>query len=150
MADTTQEDRADEIFDVDDPIVIDLDDLTVAEQAEVEELSGLPFSSLLDSNTPNRKMLQALLFVSARKDYDDVTFEMAGLAKPGGYGWLMEDEQGKNRIPLLALQSGSPLTWALLAHTSDSAINDDETLHGASSGDASSPESENLTSSQTG
>ena len=118
---TDKQALADKIFDPDNPIVIDLDDLTISEQAEVEQLAGLPFSAIIQNDAPNKKLLQALLFVSARKSFPEVTFELAGMAKPHGYGWLLEDtEDGNSTVPLQALLSGSPLSWALSQATTSS------------------------------
>ena len=141
--------RADEIFSEKNPIVIDLDDLTIADQEEVEEMTGLPMTAILDTTRPTRKMLHALLFVTARKDFPDVTYEIAGLAKPGGYEWLMEvEEDGGYRLPLEGIKAGSPTIWELASRTTNSEKPGDEIPDTASSGDASSRSSENLTSSQ--
>ena len=44
----------------------------------VEDLTGLPFDALTDPDKPKGRMLQALAFISKRRENPDYTFEMAG------------------------------------------------------------------------
>ena len=64
-----------------DTLDIDINDLTIAEVVEIEELTGLPFDAMGDATKPKGKMLQALAFVSKRRDDPDFTWEMAGALK---------------------------------------------------------------------
>ncbi len=57
---------------------IDINDLTIAEVVEIEERTGLPLDALGQADKPKGKMLQALAFVSKRRDDPDSTWEMAG------------------------------------------------------------------------
>ena len=56
---------------------IDINDLTIAEVVEIEERTGLPLDALGQADKPKGKMLQALAFVSKRRDDPDFTWEMA-------------------------------------------------------------------------
>jgi hypothetical protein len=60
---------------------IDINDLTIAEVVEIEERTGLPLDALGQADKPKGKMLQALAFVSKRRDDPDFTWEMAGALK---------------------------------------------------------------------
>ena len=60
---------------------IDVNDLTIAEVVEIEERTGLPLDALGQADKPKGKMLQALAFVSKRRDDPDFTWEMAGALK---------------------------------------------------------------------
>jgi len=59
-------------------ITFNINDLTIAEIVTVEELTGLPFDALTDPDKPKGKMLQALAFISKRRENPEYTFEMAG------------------------------------------------------------------------
>ena len=63
---------AEELFNV------DINDLTIAEIVEIEERTGLPLDALGQSDQPKGKMLQALAFISKRRDNPDFTWEQAG------------------------------------------------------------------------
>ena len=67
-----------EQFDVLD---LDISDLTIAEIVEVEELTGMPLDSLGQPDKPKGKMLQAMAYISKRRNNPDFTFEMAGNIK---------------------------------------------------------------------
>ena len=54
------------------------DYLTISEIVTVEDLTGLPFDALTDPDKPKGRMLQALAFISKRRENPDYTFEMAG------------------------------------------------------------------------
>ncbi len=60
---------------------IDINDLTIAEVVEIEERTGLPLDALGQADKPKGKMLQALAFISKRRDNPDFTWEMAGALK---------------------------------------------------------------------
>lgn len=57
---------------------IDINDLTIAEIVEIEERTGMPLDALGQSDKPKGKMLQALAYISKRRDNPDFTWEMAG------------------------------------------------------------------------
>ena len=57
---------------------IDVSDLTIAEVVEIEERTGLPLDALGQADKPKGKMLQALAYISKRRDNPDFTWEMAG------------------------------------------------------------------------
>ena len=60
---------------------IDINDLTIGEVVEIEELTGLPLDALGQADKPKGKMLQALAFISKRRDNPAFTWEMAGALK---------------------------------------------------------------------
>jgi hypothetical protein len=60
---------------------IDVNDLTIGEIVEIEERTGLPLDALGQSDKPKGKMLQALAYISKRRDNPDFTWEMAGALK---------------------------------------------------------------------
>ena len=62
-------------------INIDISDLTIAEVVEIEDLTGLPLDALGQENQPKGRMLQALAFISKRRDDPSFTFEDAGALK---------------------------------------------------------------------
>lgn len=62
-------------------INIDISDLTIAEVVEIEDLTGLPLDALGQENQPKGRMLQALAFISKRRDDPSFTFEQAGALK---------------------------------------------------------------------
>ena len=64
-----------------DTLDIDINDLTIAEVVEIEELTGLPFDAMGDASKPKGKMLQALAFISKRRTNPDFTWEDAGALK---------------------------------------------------------------------
>ena len=66
---------AEELFNV------DINDLTIAEIVEIEERTGLPLDALGQADKPKGKMLQALAYISKRRDNPDFTWEMAGALK---------------------------------------------------------------------
>ncbi len=65
----------------DDTLNFDINDLTIAEIVEIEELTGMPFDSMGDSSKPKGKMLQALAFITKRRGDPSFTFEDAGALK---------------------------------------------------------------------
>ena len=60
---------------------IDISDLTIAEVVEIEDLTGLPLDALGQDHQPKGRMLQALAFISKRRDDPSFTFEDAGALK---------------------------------------------------------------------
>lgn len=59
-------------------LTFNINDLTIAEIVTVEELTGLPFDALSDPDKPKGKMLQALAYISKKRENPEFTFEMAG------------------------------------------------------------------------
>ena len=55
-----------------------LNDLTIGEIVTIEELTGLPFDAMTDPDKPKGKLLQAIAYISKRRDNPEFTFEMAG------------------------------------------------------------------------
>ena len=74
----------------DDTLEFNLDDLTIGEICEIEELTGQPFDAMNDPTKPKGKMLQAMAFISKRRSNPDFTFEEAGAIKIS----LSADEAG--------------------------------------------------------
>lgn len=64
-----------------DELNLDISDLTIAEIVEIEELTGMPLDSLGQPDKPKGKMLQAMAYISKRRNNPDFTFEMAGNIK---------------------------------------------------------------------
>ena len=64
--------------DVEEVFNVDVSDLTIAEVVEIEERTGLPLDALGQADKPKGKMLQALAYISKRRDNPDFTWEMAG------------------------------------------------------------------------
>ena len=65
----------------DDVLNIDINDLTIAEVVEIEDLTGMPLDALGQDDKPKGRMLQALAYISKRRDNPDFTFEDAGALK---------------------------------------------------------------------
>ena len=57
---------------------IDINALTIGEIVEIEERTGLPLDALGQADKPKGLMLQALAYISKRRDNPDFTWEMAG------------------------------------------------------------------------
>jgi hypothetical protein len=51
-----------------------LDDLTIGDMEDLEELAGTPFDEI-DWSKPNIKTLKAMIYVAGRKDNPDLTIE---------------------------------------------------------------------------
>ena len=62
----------------DSHINFNINDLTISEIVTVEDLTGLPFDALTDPDKPKGRMLQALAFISKKRENPEFTFEMAG------------------------------------------------------------------------
>ena len=60
---------------------IDINDLTIGEIVEIEERTGLPLDALGQADKPKGLMLQALAYISKRRDNPEFTWEMAGALK---------------------------------------------------------------------
>ena len=58
-----------------------LNDLTIGEIVTIEELTGLPFDAMTDPDKPKGKLLQAIAYISKRRDNPEFTFEDAGNLK---------------------------------------------------------------------
>ena len=64
--------------DTNDVFTIDINDLTIAEVVLIEEMTGLPLDALGQADVPKGKMMQALAFISKRREDPDFTWEEAG------------------------------------------------------------------------
>ena len=64
-----------------DTLNIDVSDLTIAEIVEIEDLTGLPLDALGQDDKPKGRMLQALAYISKKRDNPEFTFEDAGKLK---------------------------------------------------------------------
>ena len=60
---------------------IDINSLTIAEVVEIEDRTGMPLDALGQTDKPKGRMLQALAYISKRKDDPSFTFEDAGALK---------------------------------------------------------------------
>ena len=65
----------------DNTLNLDLNDLTIGEISEIEELSNLPFDAMNDPTKPKGRLLQAMAYVSKKRTDPNFTFEMAGALK---------------------------------------------------------------------
>ena len=65
----------------DDVLNLDVNDLTIAEVVEIEALTQMPLDALGQPDKPKGLMLQALAFISKRRDDPSFTFEQAGALK---------------------------------------------------------------------
>jgi len=62
-----------------DSLTVDLDDLTIEEVEQVEDITGVPIDELAQqSGRPKGRMLRALAFVVLRRDDPSVTLEDVG------------------------------------------------------------------------
>ena len=61
-----------------DTLNFNINDLTIGEIVTIEELTGLPFDAMTDPDKPKGKLLQAIAYISKRRDNPEFTFEMAG------------------------------------------------------------------------
>ena len=61
-----------------DVFTIDINDLTIAEVVLIEEMTGLPLDALGQPDAPKGKMMQALAFISKKREDPDFTWEQAG------------------------------------------------------------------------
>ena len=64
--------------DTNDHYTVDINSLTIAEVVLIEEMTGLPLDALGQADKPKGKMLQALAYISKRRDDPEFTWEMAG------------------------------------------------------------------------
>jgi len=71
-------------------------DLTIAEVAEVESLSGQPFADLGDPKAPKGRLMQSIVYVMRRKTDSSFSFEQAGLLTMDEMSALME---GSDPLP---------------------------------------------------
>jgi len=65
----------------DDVLNIDVSDLTIAEVVLIEDLTGMPLDAMGQSDKPKGRMLQALAFITKRREDPTYTFEQAGELK---------------------------------------------------------------------
>ena len=64
--------------DTNDHYTVDINSLTIAAVVLIEEMTGLPLDALGQPDKPKGKMLQALAYISKRRDDPEFTWEMAG------------------------------------------------------------------------
>ena len=60
---------------------IDINSLTIAEVVEIEDRTGMPLDALGQSDQPKGRMLQALAYITKRREDPEFTWEMAGALK---------------------------------------------------------------------
>ena len=65
----------------DETFNIDINDLTIAEVGEIEDLTGMPLDALGQDDKPKGRMLQALAYITKKKENPEFTFEDAGKLK---------------------------------------------------------------------
>ena len=65
----------------DDVLNIDVSDLTIAEIVLIEDLTEMPLDAMGQSDKPKGRMLQALAFITKRREDPTYTFEQAGELK---------------------------------------------------------------------
>ncbi|GGM78459.1 hypothetical protein GCM10012275_56350 [Longimycelium tulufanense] len=58
-------------------VTVDVNDLTVGEMEDIEEVTGTPFDVLFDPAGPKGKMLRAAAWIIKRRNDPDFTFEQA-------------------------------------------------------------------------
>ena len=63
------------------PVNFNLNDLTIGEIVTIEELTGLPFDAMTDPDKPKGKLLQAIAYISRRRENPEFTWEEAGALK---------------------------------------------------------------------
>ena len=64
--------------DTNDHYTVDINSLTIAEVVEIEDRTGMPLDALGQADKPKGRMLQALAWISKRREDPDFTWEMAG------------------------------------------------------------------------
>ena len=57
---------------------IDINSLTIAEVVEIEDRTGMPLDALGQADKPKGRMLQALAYITKRREDKEFTWEMAG------------------------------------------------------------------------
>ena len=67
--------------DPNDHYTVDINSLTIAEVVEIEDRTGMPLDALGQADKPKGRMLQALAYISKRRDDPEFTWEMAGALK---------------------------------------------------------------------
>lgn len=60
---------------------INVNDLTLAEVAELEDVIGKPMETIFQTDTPRGRTLQALVWIATRRTDPEFTFEDAGNVK---------------------------------------------------------------------
>jgi hypothetical protein len=61
----------------DDVMEINLDDLTIGEVIEIEEITGMAMDAMQDAAVPKGRMLQAMAYISRKRTDPDFTLEDA-------------------------------------------------------------------------
>ena len=67
--------------DTNEHYTVDINSLTIAEVVEIEDRTGMPLDALGQADKPKGRMLQALAWISKRREDPDFTWEMAGELK---------------------------------------------------------------------
>ena len=67
--------------DTNDHYKVDINSLTIAEVVEIEDRTGMPLDALGQADKPKGRMLQALAYISKRREDPEFTWEMAGELK---------------------------------------------------------------------
>ncbi len=67
--------------DTNDHYTVDINSLTIAEVVEIEDRTGMPLDALGQADKPKGRMLQALAYISKRREDPEFTWEMAGELK---------------------------------------------------------------------
>lgn len=61
----------------DDVMNIDVDDLTIGEVIQIEEITGMAMDSMQDAAAPKGRMLQAMAYISRKRTDPEFTLEDA-------------------------------------------------------------------------
>ena len=61
----------------DDVMSIDIDDLTIGEVIQIEEITGMAMDAMQDSTAPKGRMLQAMAYISRKRTDPEFTLEDA-------------------------------------------------------------------------
>ena len=59
--------------DTNDHYTVDINSLTIAEVVEIEDRTGMPLDALGQADKPKGRMLQALAWISKRREDPDFT-----------------------------------------------------------------------------
>lgn len=86
-------------MDLPENLVVNLDDLTLGEVEDVEDLTGLSLAAIsqhLSSGSPPMKVLRALIFVTLRRDHPDLAFEETRDIKLSALPGRREEQEGRD------------------------------------------------------